>query len=99
MLLNRIQSGEYHRLEAEELMRIWCEALGSLPPTRHMLDQARRAAQYMCRLEDNIQWCTQDGIMSDSISLQDANTHHEQGIQAMCRLQHELGLNSRKRRR
>jgi len=51
-----------------------------------------RVIEYMRKLEEDITYCTQDGIFSDARSLADANRHHEQGVKMMRETEVELGV-------
>ena len=51
-----------------------------------------RVMNYMQTLEDNITYFVQDGIMSDTRSLADANRHHEQGKKIMRETTSDMGL-------
>jgi len=46
----------------------------------------------MRSLEEDITYCTQDGIMSDARSLADAGRHHEQGEKMMRETEDEMGV-------
>ena len=49
-------------------------------------------SQYMKKLDDKINYCVADGVMSDALSLRDANTHHEQVKTAMEAVEVQIGL-------
>ena len=53
-----------------------------------------RLVKYMKKLEDKVNYCVEDGIMSDALSLRDANTHHEQMKRAMEEFAEQIGLHA-----